>query len=134
MWLIRDAQCQALDDHQLKDFVLRMMHHLVINFGGELASTTDILRRLVLDWIRQARAWGLTQEEHVQTYVELCAEFPELREQPVPDRLAAILSWPGRPPEVKLERLQEELLFAAAEEELLPAFDAAVHPCNRCAS
>ena len=135
MWLIRNQQCKALDDAALGDFVGRMMYHLVINFGGELASTNEGLHRLVVGWIQDARGWGLTQEEHVQSYLELCAEFPEMREQPMPERLATILSWPGRPPEVKVGKLQEELLFQD-DEECLPEpqvdGESVLHRCGRC--
>jgi hypothetical protein len=136
MWLIRNQQCKALDDAVLNDFVQRMMYHLVINFGGDLASTNDKLRRLVVDWIRDARGWGLTQEEHVQSYLELCAEFPEMREKPIPERLATILSWPGRLPEVKVEKLQQELLFQDGEQECFPEPEVdgepVLHSCGRC--
>lgn len=115
MWLIRNTQCQALDAGMLNDFVERMMVHLVVHFG-DLASTGESLRRLVGRWIADARGWGLTDEGHIQGYLELCAEFVVLREPPIPPHLAAILSWPGRLPDVKLERLQEELLFVAGEE------------------
>src|SRR5262249_15953998 len=138
MWLIRNEQCRALDAHMLNDFVQRMMYHLVINFGGELASTNDNLRRLVVAWIQAARGWGLTQEEHVQSYLDLCAQFPELREQPLPERLATILSWPDRLPEVKVEKLQQELLFPGGEEECPPAPEVGgepvLHSCGSCST
>jgi hypothetical protein len=114
MWTIRREQLQALDDAALRDFVERMLVHLIAYFGDQLPDWGADLRRCLRARVADARAWGLTQEEHIQAYLELCAEFPEMRSSPLPERLAAILAWPGRSADAKLDRLQQELYFAGA--------------------
>jgi hypothetical protein len=114
MWVIRAEQEKAFDDTAFGDFVERQLLHLVGNFGLEADFSAEGLRRVIRAWIADARGWGLTEEVHVETYLELCAEFPQMRRPPLPGPLAQILSWPGRAPGVKLDKLQEELYFGAS--------------------
>jgi hypothetical protein len=116
MLVIRQQQARALDDAAFEDFLWRMQLHLVANFGTDVAEFAEFLRSTVRGWVAAARGWGLTREEHVQAYLELCAEFPELREDPLPEPLVSLLTWPGRSAEHKLERLQDDLFFEADAE------------------
>jgi hypothetical protein len=111
MLVIRKEQVKALENAALTDFLRRMMDHLRRNFADELPDSAEVLRQQVVVWIEDARHWGLTQETDVETYLELCAEFPEVRRAQAPAWVAAILSYPGRMPEVKLEKLQLALYF-----------------------
>jgi len=110
MFTLRQDQVDAFRPVLLAEFVGRMMDRLRKDFPDGVPAGPEG-RRAVGDWTEDARRTGLEQEADVERYLELCAEFPDLRRRPAPPWAAAILGRRARPPADRLRDLEIELFF-----------------------
>jgi hypothetical protein len=113
MWTIRKEQLESLQSHALGNFTERMTAWLREQFPDRLPADGAAQSRTVTGWIADARQWGVTRENNVQTYLGLCAAYPALRAQPAAAWLVDLMTYPDRDEDLKLELLQDELFFGS---------------------
>jgi len=112
MFQIRAQHFTALAAHQSSIFAERMTAHLREIFPAEVENLNDArLRTFVERVCALADEWRIAEEPHVERLVELFAGFEALRRNPRPDWIEEIVTYPGRPGEEILARLEEQLFF-----------------------
>lgn len=108
---IRPNQFDVFQAVQQDEFAVRMAAHLRAHAPDKLPPEDAALRKAILAWTEDAKGWGIELEPDVERYLELCAEFPDLRMRPAPPWAADILKRRARLPEERLRDLEIECFF-----------------------
>jgi hypothetical protein len=109
---IRWDHIHALSSQQSFGFAGRMIRHLREIYPGETNRLDDTNLRVFVERVcDQAEKWDITDEPHVERLIELFAVFESLRCNPLPEWITEVVTYPGRPGEQILCRLEERLLF-----------------------
>src|ERR1700749_3987884 len=112
MLRLREHHVDALAAGQSSNFTGRMTAHLREIFPAEVERLNESqLRAFVERVCALAGEWRIAEEPHVERLIELFAGFEALRRQPRPEWLEEIITYPDRPGEEILARLEEQLVF-----------------------
>jgi hypothetical protein len=115
MFQIRSHHVTAIAAQQAALFADRMMVHLREIFPAEVERLNDVQLRMFVDKVcGLAEEWQIVEEQHVERLVELFAGFEALRRIPWPEWIKEIVTYPDRPGEEILLRLEEQLFFGEA--------------------
>ncbi|MCU1234747.1 MAG: hypothetical protein JWP63_2714 [Candidatus Solibacter sp.] len=112
MLKIRDEHLRALALQQRTCFIGRMAGHLRETFSADVSALdNERLRKFVEKVCSTAEQWGITEETHVERLLELYVSFDQLRRNPLPEGINAIVSDRRYCGEQILLMLEDRLLF-----------------------
>jgi hypothetical protein len=112
MFQITSRHLEALGAQQAAGFAARMAAHLRETSPEEVAGLDDGALLSLVERIRIiGKEWNIVGEPHVERLIELFVGYGELRQNPRPEWLDEIVTYPGRPGEQILRRIQDQLFF-----------------------
>jgi len=90
-------------------FIHLMINYVKENFHGKAEDPE--LEQFVRRIIQKGEIFGYELEPDFEFFIDLHCSFQELNEEPLPEPLKNILTWPDREPEEKNEMLFNALKF-----------------------